>query len=226
MSMNNLPKLLQLCSQALPVGAYAYSQGLESAIHERHVIDAASAQHWIGGVFEQGVSELDLPALLIAYDAFDRFDDVTVQELNVYLAASRETQELLLEDVGMGRALDRLLRTLNLDGVEIQQPSFVIQFAMAGRHWDIPALDLAAGFSFSWIENQIAVCAKSIPLGQSEAQKVLSELIEKIDTLVTKAQQIALSAGGPIDWQFGQSMPSLAIMSSQHEVLEARMYRS
>ncbi|MDB4035052.1 hypothetical protein N9506_04450 [Pseudomonadales bacterium] len=224
--MNNLPKLLQLCSQALPVGAYAYSQGLESAIHERHVIDAASAQNWIGGVFEQGVSELDLPALLIAYDAFDRFDDVTVRELNVYLAASRETQELLLEDVGMGRALDRLLRTLNLDGVEIQQPSFVIQFAMAGRHWNIPALDLAAGFSFSWIENQIAVCAKSIPLGQSEAQIVLSELIEKIDTLVTTAQQIALSAGGPLDWQFGQSMPSLAIMSSQHEVLEARMYRS
>jgi len=55
---------------------------------------------------------------------------------------------------------------------------------------------------------------------------VLSELIEKIDARVTSAQQIALSAGGPLDWQFGQSMPSLAIMSSQHEVLEARMYRS
>jgi urease accessory protein len=225
-TMSNLPRLLQLCSQALPVGGYAYSQGLESAIHGKYVVDAQSAREWITGVFNQGMSELDLPALILAYDACGRSDSVTLHHLNEYLAASRETRELLLEDVGMGRALYRLLSTLDVDVVDIPQPSFVIQFAIAGHRWGIPIRDLATGLSFSWFENQIAVATKSIPLGQSDAQKALSKLIELIGKRVLMAEKIAESAGSANEWQFGQSMPALAIMSCQHEVLEARMYLS
>jgi urease accessory protein len=226
MAMSNLPRLLQLCSQALPVGAYAYSQGLESAIHQKTVVDAQSAGEWISGIFTHGISELDLPALFLAYDACGRFDLVMLNELNEYLAASRESRELLLEDVEMGRSLYRLLSTLDVDVIDIPQPSFVVQFAIAGSRWGIPVRDLATGLSFSWFENQIAVATKSIPLGQSDAQKALSKLIELISERVLMAQQIAESVGPAGEWQFGQSMPALAIMSSQHEVLEARMYRS
>jgi hypothetical protein len=38
-----LLRLLQLCSPALPVGAYAYSQGLECAVERGWVRDEASA---------------------------------------------------------------------------------------------------------------------------------------------------------------------------------------
>ncbi len=224
--MSNLPRLLQLCSQALPVGAYAYSQGLESAIHQKHVVDAQSAGEWIAGVFNHGISELDLPALFLAYDACESCDSVILYALNEYLAASRETRELLLEDVGMGRALYRLLLTLDVDVVDVPQPSFVVQFAIAGSRWGIPVRDLATGLSFSWFENQIAVATKSIPLGQSDAQKALSSLIELIGERVLRAENIAESTGSSHEWQFGQSMPALAIMSSQHEVQEARMYLS
>ena len=226
MAMSNLPRLLQLCSQALPVGAYAYSQGLESAIQKKIVTDARSAKEWIFGIFYNGVSQLDLPALFIAYDASDRLDLETLNILNEYIAASRESRELLLEDVEMGRALHRLLSTLGLETLDISQPSFLVQFAVAGSSWKIPVEDLATGFSFSWLENQIAVATKSIPLGQSDAQKILSKLIGRISQQVEKAKQIAKFSGHPRDWCFGYSLPSLAIMSSQHEVMGARMYRS
>ena len=224
--MSNLPRLLQLCSQALPVGAYAYSQGLESAIQKKIVTDARSAKEWILGIFYNGVSELDLPALFIAYDASDRLDLETLNTLNEYSAASRESRELLLEDVEMGRALYRLLSTLGLETLDISQPSFLVQFAVAGSSWKIPVEELATGLSFSWLENQIAVATKSIPLGQSDAQKILSKLIGHISQQVQKAKQIAQFSGPPRDWCFGYSLPSLAIMSSQHEVMDARMYRS
>ena len=225
-AMSNLPRLLQLCSQALPVGAYAYSQGLESAIHQKTVVDAQSAREWISGIFNHGISQLDLPALFLAYDACERFDLILLKDLNEYLAASRESRELLLEDVEMGRSLYRLLSTLEVNVVDIPQPSFVVQFAVAGSRWGIPARDLATGLSFSWFENQVAVATKSIPLGQSDAQIVLSKLIELVNERVLMAPQIAEAVGPPSESQFGQSMPALAIMSSQHEVLEARMYRS
>ena len=50
--------------------------------------------------------------------------------------------------------------------------------------------------------------------------------MELIDERVLEAQRTALSASPPDEWQFGQPMPNLAMMSSRHEVLEARMYRS
>ncbi|MGH8518715.1 MAG: urease accessory protein UreF, partial [Panacagrimonas sp.] len=42
----NLAALLQLASPALPVGAYSYSQGLESAIDAGLVRDEATTLRW------------------------------------------------------------------------------------------------------------------------------------------------------------------------------------
>lgn len=94
----SLLRLLQLCSQALPVGAYAYSQGLESAITEGHVSDQSTAGQWISGVLKSGLAELDLPAMLLAYWACETGDEEILHELDGYLQASRETSELLLEE--------------------------------------------------------------------------------------------------------------------------------
>ena len=56
--------LMQMVSPALPVGAYAYSQGLEYAVEKRWVNDMASAEDWIGEVLNHSVGGLDLPVLL------------------------------------------------------------------------------------------------------------------------------------------------------------------
>jgi len=42
-----LVRLLQLASPTLPVGAYAYSQGLESAVAAGWVGDEASLASWL-----------------------------------------------------------------------------------------------------------------------------------------------------------------------------------
>ena len=59
-----LSRLLQLCSPGLPVGAYAYSQSLESAIESQLVTDERSAVDWIAGVFQHSIVSLDLTAML------------------------------------------------------------------------------------------------------------------------------------------------------------------
>lgn len=249
--MNQLPRLLQLCSQALPVGAYAYSQGLEAAIFDATVHDAKSAETWIEGVFTDGFVELDLVALGVAMRAFETGPAyiATLPELDEYLQASRETSELLLEDLEMGRALRRLLDTLDIPVIPIRErPSFVTQFARAGFSWGISSQDLMSGFCFSWLENQIAAATKSIPLGQSEAQIMLGELIALIGPSVkhaaSKANAVELVFEHPVGehpvnenavnkkdapsggWEFGLSMPGLSMYSSRHEIQEARLYRS
>ncbi len=221
----SLPRLLQLCSQALPVGAYAYSQGLESAISGGVVTDRTSAGQWIGGVLRHSLAELDVPALMLAYRAWNKNDAACLYELDQYLQASRETGELLLEDIEMGRSLQRLLNTLEVPSPHHPTPSFVTRFALAGAHWDIDEAELVTGFCFSWLENQLAVAIKSVPLGQSDAQLLLGELMPVIDEAYRHALMLAVEAESGL-WNFGLSLPGLARLSSHHETLDGRLYRS
>lgn len=64
-----LLNLLRLASPALPVGAYAYSQGLESAVELGWVRDEASLRAWLAGLLTQGLAWLDVPVLARLYRA-------------------------------------------------------------------------------------------------------------------------------------------------------------
>ena len=218
--ITSLLRLLQLCSQTLPVGAYAYSQAQEYAIATDVVNDAASAELWIIGVFTDGLGRLDLPALALAYRAVENKNWTALDALNEYLQASRETRELLLEDIEMGRAMQRLLKSLQLDNGVTSRPSFVTQFACAGGSCSIDLQDLMTGFSYSWLENQVMVASKSVPIGQSESQKILYKLGDSVPVTVAKALELAEEP------DFGTSLHGLAILSARHEVMEARLYRS
>ena len=56
-------RLWQLLSPALPIGAYAYSRGLEYAVAAGWVCDEAGAAEWIGGQLRHTVQGLDIPVL-------------------------------------------------------------------------------------------------------------------------------------------------------------------
>ena len=64
-----LLRLCHLVSPALPVGAYAYSQGLEYAVHAGWVHDEASTLDWLQGLSAHAIGTLDLPILLRLYRA-------------------------------------------------------------------------------------------------------------------------------------------------------------
>ena len=107
-----LTKLLQLASPALPVGAFSYSQGLESAVEAGIVRDAASTQRWIADVLELSLARMEAPVLLRLIDAWSRQDMASVEHWNELFLASRESAELRAETVQMGYSLARLFRDL------------------------------------------------------------------------------------------------------------------
>ena len=107
MHTDSLPllQLLRLSSPALPIGSYAYSQGLETACDSNYVHDKDSLHDWILGVIQNNFQYLDIPIFSRLYDAYLTNADSAIQYWNQYLLACRETNELHLEDVQMGRAL-------------------------------------------------------------------------------------------------------------------------
>ena len=215
--------LMQLVSPALPVGAYAYSQGLEYAVERAWVRDMNGAVYGIGEVMSHSVGGLDLPVMLRLLAAWRRGDVLAVQHWNDTLQAARESRELLLEDVQMGEALLRLLVSLELPAA-LQWPkgetiSFATGFAMAAQYFDINDDDALYGFAWSWLENQTAAAIKLVPLGQTDGQRLLMALMPCLEKTVADAFKCN-------DDDIGAGLPGLAMASMQHETQYSRLFRS
>lgn len=219
----SLLHLLHLVSPALPVGAYAYSQGQEYAVELGYLKDAKTAGQWIEGVMQHSLGRLDLPVLLRLAEAWQQDSTDAVNYWNQFLQASRETAEFELEDQQMGRALMRLLASIEVPGALAwprQQPaSFATAFSLAGHHWQIGTDDLLQGFCWSWLENQVAAATKLVPLGQTEAQQLLVSLVDSVQHCCQQAKLLA-------DDELGAGLPALALISAQHETQYSRLFRS
>lgn len=217
-----LLKLMYLVSPALPIGAYAYSQGQEFAVDEAWLSSTDDIVDWIHGVMEHSVVANDAAVLAIQYDAWLNNNQETLDQWNTFLIAGRETKELLLEDEQLATGLLRVLQTHNIDIVLehfSDKPSFPLLFALAGVKWQIPKKDLLEGFLWSWLENQVAAATKTVPLGQTQAQKILMTILPYIPELVEKALVMP-------EAHIGAGLPGLSLASSLHERQYSRLFRS
>lgn len=222
---NNLSllKLMQLSSPTLPVGAFAYSQGLESAIESGYIIDRVTLTTWLKDSLNISLQNVDLPLLARLYDCWKQSDEQAMLEWNQNLFAQRETRELRDEDHQLGLALARLLDDLGIKQAKALRKQnklcFLTLFTLAAAEWNIEVEQAANGFIWSWLDNQIAAAIKLVPLGQTDGQRVLSDLLPIIPEIVEQGLAVE-------DDEIGASLPLMAILSSQHETQYSRLFRS
>ncbi len=216
-------RLWQLISPALPVGAYAYSQGMEYAVQVGWVADEDSAGEWIEGLLGHSLAHLDVP-LLRRLRAAWRDDDVgAVEYWNALLLAARETSEIRDEDLHLGSALARLLNDLGVAGLAswpgARRATYACVFALACERWHIALSDSVEGYLWSWCENQVAAAIKLIPLGQTAGQRLLMRLMRPITETATRGLTLS-------DDEIGALAPGLALASALHETQYTRLFRS
>lgn len=221
MSGAHLTALLQLASPALPVGAFSYSQGLESAIEAGIVRDEVSTQRWLADALELVLARYEAPVWLRLHRAFGAGDLATAREWNEEFLATRETHELRAETVQMGYSLAQLMRTLGhpLDLGVAGDLAYPTLHAFACTCWSLPAEEGLIAYLYGALENQVMAALKSVPLGQSAGQRLLLNLRASIDACVATA--LALP-----DEDLSTQTPALAILSSHHETQYSRLFRS
>jgi urease accessory protein len=222
MTTGSLLRLCHLVSPALPVGAYAYSQGLEYAVHAGWVCDEDSTLEWIAGLSQRAVGSLDLPILWRLYQAWQGADMDRVEHWSARLIAARETAELRAEERHLGQALLRVLPELDLPEARDwsrKDPAFLTLFSLAAVRWDIPATATLAGFLWAWSENQVLAALKLVPLGQSAGQRVLNCLTQTLPDVVARAQRLE-------DAEIGVGAMAQSLGSALHELQETRLFRS
>jgi urease accessory protein len=218
-----LLRLLQLASPALPVGAFAYSQGLEAAVELGFVRDEASVREFLGGVLADGLGRLELPLLLRFYAAFAGRDEDEAVRWSEFLLASRETRERREEEQHLGRALARLLADQGIvEAAAWRERECVTHlglFALAGARFGVPSAALVPAYAFAWAENQVGALSRLVPLGQLAAQRVLVALAELVPALCRRAEALG-------DADLGSTLPGLALASALHETQYTRLFKS
>lgn len=217
-----LMRLMQLVSPALPVGAFACSQGLEWAVEAGWVSNGREVLEWISGVLHNGQAKLDIPVLARLYKAWQNRDMAAFQYWNRYLLAARGSAELYREDRHMGRALHRLLQDLMPEccaELPCGNVSFTAMFAVAAYHWRIGLETACAGLLWTWAENQIAAAVKLVPLGQTLGQKISMQ----IGGQIPEAVQIGLTVAAD---DIGAVTPAVTMASTKHETQHTRLFRS
>lgn len=216
----SLLRLLTLSSTALPVGAYCYSQGAESAIEYGLIRNEQTALAYFKDVFELLLVRYELPmmAQLIqaagVNDGLERF-----YQLATSYKASRESREFLAESQQLAFSLNAWIRdVLRLDIQVDADYGFVPVYAQLAVRLNLQPADCLTAYSFSVLENQVLAVVKTLPLGQMSGQRILWALHH----LVLDGVQRALSSQSPLS----NSLPNYAMLSMQHETQYSRLFRS
>ena len=130
MSIHNAAQLLQLLtlsSTALPVGAYCYSQGVETAIDIGLIHDESSAIAYFEEVLEMLLVRFELPVLKRLMQHYDDSDEFLTWA-HLY-KASRESKELLAESQQLAFSLNAWIKDVLKKPVEVKS-SLVLYLSM------------------------------------------------------------------------------------------------
>lgn len=211
------PRLLiltQWLSPAYPTGAFAWSHGLEAAVHAGWVRDAHSLQHWLEDLLTDGSARSD--AIFIALAA-NCETPKALHALDQTARAFCASSERVKESERQGAAFARVTRTV----WELDLPDCLLPIALgrAAHLVSLPVPEVTALYVQNLASNLIAAAQRLMPLGQTEAQAVLARLTPLCASLAADA-----ASASEEDIHSSCFLSDIAAM--QHETLEPRLFQS
>ena len=189
-------------SPAYPVGAFAYSHGLEQAAEAGLLPDAPALKAWLTAILRQGAGRSD--AVLLAA-AWRDPDDPAPAEL---AAALQPSAERALEATAQGAAFAMTTKAVRGHSGEA-----------AARREGLPLEETAAAFLHAFVSNLVSAAIRLSVLGQTEGQAVIAALAP-----ICEAVAVEALAADPDD--LGGACLAVDLSCMFHETQTTRLFRS
>jgi urease accessory protein len=217
-------QLMQWLSPAYPVGSFAYSHGLERAVHDGWVRDGVSLQPWLEDILTDGAGFSDAYLLFSAANAPDAQNLRDIDTLAQSLSPSKER---LAETRDQGRAFSLMTQTLESIAPPVSDApfsryrpqSYPVALGAAVRAYNLPAHLAACLYLQNFASNLIGAAQRLNLLGQSQGQRILSQLIPLCQNAATAAKET-----DPGDLSNQTYLSDITAM--RHETQSTRIFRT
>jgi len=210
------PGLLRLfawLSPAFPIGAYAYSHGLEQAVEDGDIADGDTLRDWLTDVLRHGSGRND--AILLRHAHRPCVDVTALNYLAVALAPSRER---CMETLDQGTAFAAAAAPWQAPRLPDRVAYPIAVGAVAGHH-GIDQDMTAAAYLQAFVASLISAAVRLIPLGQTTGLRVLAALEPAILQVAATTRIATLDDLGGCTFR-----SDLAAM--RHETQYTRLFRS
>lgn len=214
-----MQRLLTWLSPAFPVGGFAWSGGLETAIVEGPVQTAGRAREWIEANLRHGATRTD--AILLAHAHRGLADTAVLRELADICLALTPARERRQETLAMGDAFVAAAQAWpspHYGNLPVPCPYPIAVGAAAAAH-EIPLNQALLAFLTSAVQAQVSVAVRLVPIGQSEGLAIQAALEAVIAAQAQAAQHAALADIGGIAY-------ASDIAQMRHETLRTRIFKS
>ncbi|NJO38137.1 MAG: urease accessory protein UreF [Rhizobiales bacterium] len=223
-----LYRLISWLSPSYPIGAFAYSHGLETAIEAGLVSDAATLTAWLADILAEGTGRNDALFLRMAYEAGVDQDDEGLAHVAELAAAFQPSAELALETTAQGRAfldttsaawptatLDRLRQVTQVP------PALPVVVGCAAAGHGVPLGSTLHAYLHAFAANLTAAGVRLVPLGQTDGQQAIAAMEQVIAE--TASQILVLEK--PLDHLASNTFIN-DWCSMRHETQYTRLFRS
>ena len=221
-----LYRLTTWLSPAYPVGAFAYSSGIEWAVEAGDVGDAETLRRWLEAMLTAGAGVSDGIFFSHTHRAVTQGDDAALVEVAELAAAFAPTRERFHETTTLGKAFLEVTRAAwpcpalaklrQIWQGPLAYPT-VVAAACAGHA--IPLDPALHAFLTALLSNWISAGVRLIPLGHTDGQRILKAL----EPAVTATAQRALTTR--LD-NLGSAVFRADLASARHETQYTRLFRS
>lgn len=226
--MNHYPSLPLMIwiSPAFPVGAFAFSHGLEWAVETGDVHDLSSACDWLGDILQYGSGRSDSVVVKLAYQAAQDDDETALKTLSELVAAMQPGVERRLETLVQGQAFATAIKSAwsnnrfeRLSGCCNPDLPYPVAFGLTCACHDIPLAETLRAYGLAFVSNLVSALIRLGPLGQTGGQKTMARLLPIIETVAQQA--------GEAEWhELGSAAFYSDLSSMRHETQYTRLFRS
>ncbi|HTV73136.1 MAG TPA: urease accessory UreF family protein [Candidatus Acidoferrales bacterium] len=221
----SLCALLQLADSGFPSGAFAHSFGLETAIDQRRVGDAATLEAWLRAYLLGALAPLDGGALALTFAGceplvLDEIVSAAVFCDEIHAANAAIARATLLTYASIGLSSDRLASYEAAVCAGHANGIPALAAALGYEAANVTCADALQSFFSASLAALAAAAARAMPLGQRAMSAVLWNLRSDIE----RAALTSLAIGEPA--ALGAQAFEQEIDGLNHRRLDGRLFAS
>lgn len=208
-----------------PVGAFAYSDGLETAAAEGYVRDAESLRDWMDHFIDFTFVPCEGLALVRSIRALRGGDHEALRELDEELTAIRPASAVRAASTGVGKRLlaaySSILKDEDFEAMARLLPyaNAATAYALVFFHRGIPEPEAALAFGYNRLAGMVSAGLRLISMGQQRGQDLLTRSIERLPSAVDRILELK-------DEPLRSFNPMLDIQQMNHRYVYSRLFRS